>query len=84
MNVQTIFQAGNSNVVAIPSQLMKDLDLKTGNKVIVDRLTDSDALIIYPKKSKTNRLKPTDREYQTWLNQFLKEDAELLDELATR
>jgi putative addiction module antidote len=83
MQTQTIFQVGNSNAVTIPQHLMKELNLKKGQDVIVDRLTDTDAIII-TSKSKSTTPKLAENEYQKWLTSFFKEDGDLLNELATR
>lgn len=87
MNTQTVFQVGNSHVVSIPKHLMKDLSLKSGQKVIVEKVGENE-LIIRRQPSKRSQSKKTsilsDREFKTWLTQFLERDGEILDELATR
>lgn len=81
MNVQTIFQAGNSHAVAIPAAIMKELSLKKGQEVTIDRIPDSDAIIVRPKSSKKGT-KLTDSEYLAWRKQFFEEDGKILDKLA--
>ena len=44
MQIQTVFKAGNSNVVAIPKDLSKELGFKSGQKVVVEK-TDSEDLL---------------------------------------
>jgi antitoxin component of MazEF toxin-antitoxin module len=83
MQSQSIFQVGNSNAVTIPPHLMKELGLKKGQEVIVDRLADTDAIIVTPK-NKASSPKLTEKEYKKWLTNFLEEDGDLLDELAVR
>lgn len=83
MNTQSIFQVGNSNVVAIPSHLMRELGLKKGQEVIVDRIPDSNAIVVTPKTTKKTGLL-SDNEYKLWLKKFFDEDGALLDELASR
>lgn len=52
MQIQTVFKAGNSDVVA----LSKDLGFKTGDKVVVDRGIESGTAFV----SKANKnQKPT-------------------------
>jgi len=84
MQIQTVFRAGNSNVVAIPKQLSKELGLKPGQKVFVEKDQASEAIVI----SKASKLKAkksaTSKEFKKWLKEALKEDAEILDELALR
>jgi antitoxin component of MazEF toxin-antitoxin module len=83
MNTQSIFQVGNSNAITIPPHLMKELGLKKGQEVIVERLSETESFIVTPKNKHT-KSKLTEKEYQKWLANFLEEDADLLDELATR
>lgn len=82
MTTQVIFQAGNSNVVAIPAQYLADMNLATGHKVIVDKV-DDDTIVI---KKATTRVstKKSEFEFQKWLSGFMAENAEILDELADR
>ena len=80
MQLQTIFKAGNSQVVAIPSDVLANLNLKTGNKVLVGQADDTTIVI----KKTSPKIKKSDAGFQKWLNVFMKENAEVLDELADR
>ena len=80
MQVQTIFKAGNSHVVTIPTDLMQELNLKVGEKVTVDKSPLGDAVVI--KKSQS-RVKFTD-ELAAWFKVFIKENGKILDDLAVR
>ena len=82
--IQSIFQVGNSNVVSIPSRLLQEIGMKRGQKVTVDRVPDTDAIIVRPVAKKQSIASSETKEFQQWLNSFLKEDAQLLDELAHR
>jgi len=82
MTTQVIFQAGNSNVVAIPAQYLADMNLTTGHKVTVDRI-DDDTIVIKKATAKTSN-KKSELEFQKWLNGFMAENAKILDELADR
>lgn len=82
MQTQTIFKAGNSNVVAIPKALLKDLGIKKGQKVYVDKTPDGTALVVKPAEKRAK--KATTREFEKWINKVLEEDAKILDELAIR
>ena len=84
MNQQTIFQAGNSSVVAIPTPLMKEIGLKRGHKVLMERLGDTDNLVIITKPQKKVSKSAVSEEFQKWLSEFMEENGEILDELATR
>ena len=86
MQIQKVFQAGNSQVVAIPKALARELGLRVGHKVVMEKTPDGAGLVIKradegaPRKSKTK----TDAEFQAWLDVFMKENGEILDELAHR
>lgn len=83
MQTQTIFKAGNSEVIAIPKHILEELNLKRGQKVVVDSIPDSEVIIIRKvSKAKTQTKKAASAEFKRWLNEVLKEDAEILDELA--
>ena len=80
MNIQSIFTAGNSQVVSIPKHILTDLKIKTGDKVIVDRADET----ITIKKQVRTKAKQSQKDLQTWWNTFVKENGEILDELAQR
>lgn len=86
MQTQQIFQAGNSSVVAIPKHLLKDLNFKNGQKVELDKTSDGNALIIRKAVKPAGRLKksPVTAEFRKWMDSFMKENKEILDELAVR
>lgn len=76
MSIQTIFKAGNSQVVAIP----KNMPFKTGQKVLVEK-ADEETIII---KKASSSPKKSDTEFKKWLDIFMEENGEILDELAER
>lgn len=80
MQLQTIFKAGNSQVIAIPSDVLADLNLKTGNKVLVGKADDTTIVV----KKTSSKIKKSDADFQKWLDVFIKENAGILDELADR
>ncbi len=82
MQTQTIFQVGNSNVVSIPTHIMKNMKFKKGQKVVVEQAPNSDVVLIRPARIASKKL--SDKEFQSWLTTFMKEDSALLDELAHR
>ena len=84
MQTQTIFQVGNSNVVSLPTHIMKSMKFKTGQKVIVEQAPQSDVVLIRPARAANPSKKLSDKEFQSWLTSFMKEDGALLDELAHR
>ncbi len=87
MNTQTIFQAGNSIVVAIPKHIARDFKLGVGHQVLVDASSDGEAILIKPVRKTDKDIKrsrASDVEFQNWLTMVLEEDKELLDELSRR
>jgi len=83
MQTQVIFQAGNSSVVAIPKYLMEDLNLSVGSKVVVGK-TDDNSVIIKKTSPAKAKSASVDAAFKKWLNIFMKENGEILDELAER
>ncbi len=87
MQTQTIFKAGNSNVVAIPKDLMKDIGIKKGQKITITKTSDGDALLIQKADKAATQYKKSPKvsaEFQKWLDTFIEENGEILDELAVR
>ena len=87
MNTQTIFKTGNSSVVAIPRHILKDLGLKTGQKVTV--VQTDDGVVIKKVKRGVNPVTKTvkskaNKDFQEWYEVFIKENGEILDELSVR
>ncbi|OGM19004.1 hypothetical protein A2686_03760 [Candidatus Woesebacteria bacterium RIFCSPHIGHO2_01_FULL_38_10] len=85
MPTQIVFRAGNSNVVAIPKNLSRELGFKSGLNVVVSKIPGEDAIVIR-KATKAAKVKEKtiDREFKNWLDNVLQEDKEILDELAVR
>lgn len=85
MQIQTVFRAGNSDVVTIPKFIGDDFGIKTGQKVVVDKAPNGEGILIRKvgKTLKTGGAK-VDLEFKKWLGDALKEDKEILDELALR
>lgn len=85
MNTQTIFQAGNSHVISISPALLREWDYTHGQQVTMK--LDNDKLVIEkitPSKKTALSSSETTSEFKKWLSDVLKEDAEVLDELALR
>lgn len=55
MQVQTVFKAGNSNVVAIPSDISREMGIKPGQKVLVEVGFDKNTLWITKSGSKIKK-----------------------------
>ena len=83
MQIQTVFKAGNSDVVAIPSEVKKKAGIKTGSDVIVDVASDGRTILISKvgNKKKVSSITP---EFLEWLEAFNKEYGPALQELAKK
>ncbi len=84
MYIQKAYKNGNSVVVTIPREYLRDVGIRDGSELIVDK--DELGVITVVKKTqkvpaKKSNLTP---EFKQWLDQALKEDAQILDELAER
>ncbi|MEK7525347.1 MAG: AbrB/MazE/SpoVT family DNA-binding domain-containing protein [Patescibacteria group bacterium] len=79
---QTVFEAGNSLVVTVPKEIVRKLNLKPGNRVVVGPLEGNRFHIEKPTAIKPARKTASEKEFINWLDQTLKEDSEILDELA--
>lgn len=84
MQIQTVFKAGNSYVIALPKDLSKELGINAGQKVVVEKGLGGEAIIIRKATQTKTRKSATSKEFKKWLKEVLKEDAEILDELAVR
>ncbi len=84
MQTTTITQQGNSSSVILPTPLMREANWHRGQKVTLDYIAQTDGVLI--RRVKKTRAVPSrsEKEFQSWLDRFLKEDAELLDELPHR
>lgn len=81
--LQTITQIGNSAGIILSKPLLEEAQIKIGTKVNVSYKTDMGGLFIeLPQFKKKKSSKSS--EFNAWLHQFMKENGEILDELATR
>lgn len=83
MQLQTVFRAGNSDVVAIPKLLKEKYGITSGKKILIGDLPDVG--IVIKKASKASTRTGDDKvggEFQRWLKGAMKEDAQILDQLA--
>lgn len=69
--------------MAIPKYLMEDLNLSVGSKVVVDK-ADNNSVIIKKSSPPVAKKSPVDAAFKKWLDVFMKENGEILDELAER
>lgn len=83
MQTQTVFRAGNSEVVAIPPEVKKKTGVKIGSKITVGVATDGKTIVINQVGSKSGDsvLMP---EFYSWLKEFNKKYGSALEELARK
>lgn len=86
MQEQVVFRAGNSNVVAIPKSVGDKFGIKNGAKVTVEEIPEINGVLIkrLVKASRKSQSQGVTPEFKKWLKEALKEDGEILDELANR
>jgi len=85
MQIQTVFKAGNSNVVAIPKDISEEVGIKKGSKVIVEKTPDNRIVVSKAETKKKKLAKDKiSHEFKKWLDKVIREDKEILDELAIR
>ena len=82
MNTQTVFAAGNSLVVTVPKEIVRQLNLKAGQRVVVGPLEGNRFHIEKSSPVKPAQKTASEKEFMNWLDQTLEEDSEILDELA--
>lgn len=83
MQTQTIFQAGNSEVIAVPKEIRKRMGLKKGSKVVLELGTDGKTLMI-SKAGVGSKVSSITPEFLDWLKSFNKKYGPALRELADR
>ena len=79
---QTLIQIGNSQGIVIPKEMRKKLGIKKGQTISIEFDETANAMLIRPKGAIKNR--KVEAEFKVWLEGFLQENAEILDELAVR
>ena len=88
MQTQKIFKAGNSAAVVIPAHILKEIGLKHGQSITVQSVPDTNSIVIKKAESKTrsdrSKSSASKKEFKDWLDIFMKENGEILDELAIR
>lgn len=84
MQIQSVYKAGNSMVVTIPRHLAKELGFHPGQKVVVEKASSGAGLVISKVVKSGVKRARVDVGFKQWLEVFLEENAEILDELALR
>ena len=84
MQITKVTQLGNSDAVVLAAPLMQEAKWRRGQKVSVNYIPDADGFLIRRIRKDSQKPSRSEKELQQWLEGFLKEDADLLDELAHR
>lgn len=71
-------------MVAIPKDIGRSLGIKSGQKVFVEESPDGNGVLVRKITKVTKKREGVNKEFKNWLKEALKEDAEILDELANR
>ena len=80
MLTQTLYKNGNSVAVTIPRQFLKDLNLKAGAEVVVEK---KGSVLHISSKAKT-LAEDVDPQFMKMVNDFVDEHEDVLQELANR
>lgn len=83
MQIQKVFAAGNSDVVAIPAEAKKKTGIKRGVAVVINISSDGQTILISKAKNKKENT-PLTPEFFEWLENFNKEYGSALKELAKK
>ena len=81
---QFLIQIGNSLGIIIPSSLRKSMKLRKGSSIEVSNTSSDEVALLRKATKKVGKKETVDKEFQDWLDVFLKENGEILDELAVR
>ncbi len=85
MQMQTVFQAGNSPyAITIPRHIAEDVGFKRGGKVMVNKFDDDSVLVKKATVSPKTQIGKISGEFKKWLEKVLIEDKGVLNELAVR
>jgi len=82
MSTQTVFKAGNSDVVAIPPEVKRKTGIKTGSNIVVGVASDGKTIVINEVGKKNKAVLTQD--FFEWLEKFNKEYGSALVELAKK
>lgn len=84
--IQTVFKAGNSDVVAIPNEIKKKAGLETGSTINVSLAADGETVLVtkFDKKAKIHDKTTLTPKFFSWLESFNKQYGQALKELAEK
>lgn len=88
MQTTTISQLGNSSAVILPAPIMQEAKWRRGQKMTIDYISQTNSISVRPveinRKTTKQSSRASDAEFQKWFDDFIEENGEILDELATR
>lgn len=70
-------------MMTLPQPLLREWGVRTGGELTVEKVPDSEAILVFPARKKA-KLGAVTVEFKKWLDSFLDENSEILDELADR
>ena len=81
---QKLVKIGNSAGVLIPKKILKKMGLSVGSIVNIEETENGSVIVrkVDPKTKTQNRA--ASQEFKKWLDRVMKEDGEVLDDLAVR
>jgi antitoxin component of MazEF toxin-antitoxin module len=82
MQIQTVFKAGNSDVVALPPAVKKKTGIKNGSSIIVGVASDGKTIVINEVGNKKKATLMPD--FFGWMEKFNKEYGSALAKLAKK
>ncbi len=78
--VQTVIQVGNSLAVTLPKAFTQKAKFKAGDHVLVEANADIPA--VYVRKASADAIPTLTPEFKAWLDDVVKEDADIIKALA--
>ncbi|MBI3559745.1 AbrB/MazE/SpoVT family DNA-binding domain-containing protein [Candidatus Gottesmanbacteria bacterium] len=78
--LQTIIQVGNSLAITLPKAFTLKAKFKAGDQVLVEANPDIPA--VYVRKAKADAIPTLTPEFKSWLDDVIKEDADIIKALA--
>lgn len=79
---QVVIKIGNSVGLVIPSQLRRELKIRIGEKLIIERVPGKDAIVFRRKGKKSESATSLTLEFYSWLDKINRKYSGLLRELA--
>lgn len=78
--LQTIIQVGNSLAITLPKAFTQKAKFRAGDQVLVEANADIPA--VYVRKAKAHTVPSLTPEFKAWLDNVVREDADIIKALA--